>query len=48
MTAITDRFDCDVMWDIYDAIESDYATIDFPKDVTPSAQDDQESITKAV
>ena len=48
VTAITDRFDCDVMRDIYDAIESEYATIDFPEDVTSSAQDDQESITKAV
>lgn len=48
VTAITDRFDCDVMRDIYDAIESEYATINFPEDVTSSAQDDQESITKAV
>ena len=30
------------------SVESEYATIGFPEDVISSAQDDQESITKAV
>lgn len=47
VTAITDRFDCDVMRDIYDEIESEYSSL-LPDSAEASASSGDLPVSKAV